>query len=214
MTRESRLPWLSLWDLLPLLTGLGLAMALPWLMKGLPDPIPTHFDAHGHPNGWTPQAVFPWICFGLPAIVWLVLLGTGAAFAGTDQDPEGKKGAAMAPLRSLTASGLLLLMAALLFIPRFGFRPFWAVLAGFIGLMILGTVFMIRDLKRGLPKLEDPDVYRWGLFYVNAADPRLWVPKRLGLGWTLNFAHNLSWIILVLLTLPPLILVGLVMTHR
>ena len=214
MTRGSRPPWLSRWDLLPLFTGFGLAAALPRMMQGLPDPIPTHFDALGHPNGWTSHAAFPWICFGLPALIWLVLLGTGAAFVGTEQDPEGTKSAAMAPLRGLTASGLMLLMGAMLFIPRSGFGPFWAMLAVFIGLMVFGTALMIRDLRRGLTEAGNPDTYRWGLFYVNAADPKIWVPKRLGLGWTLNFAHGLSWVVLLLLTLPPLILVGLLMAHR
>ena len=32
-----------------------------------------------------------------------------------------------------------------------------------------------------------------GGFYVNRNDPRLFVEKRYGLGWTLNFAHSLAW---------------------
>jgi len=29
--------------------------------------------------------------------------------------------------------------------------------------------------------------YKWGFFYCNKADPRVFVPKRYGLGYTLNF---------------------------
>jgi uncharacterized membrane protein len=72
---------------------------------------------------------------------------------------------------------------------------------------------MIRDLKRGLPATDDPDFYRWGLFYVNATDPRLWVPKRLGLGWTLNFAHGRSWAMLGLLLLPVLLVLLLALSR-
>ena len=32
-----------------------------------------------------------------------------------------------------------------------------------------------------------------GGFYVNRSDPRLFVEKRFGLGWTLNFAHTIAW---------------------
>jgi uncharacterized membrane protein len=28
------------------------------------------------------------------------------------------------------------------------------------------------------------------------ADPRIWLPKASGLGWTLNFAHPISWLII------------------
>jgi uncharacterized membrane protein len=196
-----------------LVTGLTVAVALPWLLKGLPNPIPTHFDGHGHPNGWTSHAAYPWIGFGLPALVWLLLLGTGAAFAGTDQDPDGRKSAAMAPLRGFTATGLLGLMLAVLLIPRFGFGAIWFMVAVLLCLMVVGGVLMVRALKRDLPETDDQEHYHWGLFYVNAADPRLWVPKRLGLGWTLNFAHGISWFILALLILPPVILIGFVCTH-
>jgi len=42
---------------------------------------------------------------------------------------------------------------------------------------------------------RDPDNWR-GLFYVNRKDPRIMVPKRiLGLGWTFNFAHPMSWLV-------------------
>jgi len=72
----SRAPWLSRWDLLPLAAALALVVALPSLLRGLPDPIPTHFDARGVANGWTSQAGYPWLAFGLPAAVWAVLLLT------------------------------------------------------------------------------------------------------------------------------------------
>ena len=65
---------------------------------------------------------------------------------------------------------------------------------------------MIQDMKRSGLGPHDPRHYRWGLFYVNPDDPRIWVPKQLGLGWTLNFAHRSSWLIMGLLLLPLLLL--------
>jgi uncharacterized membrane protein len=35
-----------------------------------------------------------------------------------------------------------------------------------------------------------------GIFYYNRQDPTLWVEKRFGLGWTLNFARPASWFML------------------
>jgi len=42
-----------------------------------------------------------------------------------------------------------------------------------------------------------------GLIYRNADDPRLWVPKLTGVGYTLNFAHRWAWPILLFLLLIP-----------
>jgi len=33
----------------------------------------------------------------------------------------------------------------------------------------------------------------WLNIYVAPGDPRVWVPKISGMGWTLNFAHGASW---------------------
>ena len=38
--------------------------------------------------------------------------------------------------------------------------------------------------------------WRFVVIYFDKSDPRLLVPKRTGLGWTLNFAHRASWVVL------------------
>ena len=41
-------------------------------------------------------------------------------------------------------------------------------------------------------EFEDPvgnsKNYKWGFFYSNPADPRIFVPKRYGFGYSLNFS--------------------------
>jgi uncharacterized membrane protein len=51
--------------------------------------------------------------------------------------------------------------------------------------------------RRGAPVNRDDDrLYRWGLFYYNRDDPALFVPKRFGIGWTVNMARPLAWALL------------------
>lgn len=52
--------------------------------------------------------------------------------------------------------------------------------------------------------------WKGGLFYVNAQDPALWVPKRLGIGYTLNFARREAWAVLGLILSIPLVILLLV----
>ena len=53
-----------------------------------------------------------------------------------------------------------------------------------------------------------PDAaWKLGIFYYNPSDPALFVPKRFGIGWDLNWARPAAWLImLALVTLPLLTL--------
>jgi uncharacterized membrane protein len=58
-------------------------------------------------------------------------------------------------------------------------------------------------------------VEHWtGLLYRNPSDERLWVPKISGLGYTLNFAKPIAWVILVALLLPPALVALVVFAKR
>jgi uncharacterized membrane protein len=52
---------------------------------------------------------------------------------------------------------------------------------------------------------HSPDrCWKAGVFYVNPDDPAIFVQKRFGIGYTLNFAHPLSWLLLGVSILAPL----------
>lgn len=44
---------------------------------------------------------------------------------------------------------------------------------------------------------NDPDNYKWGFFYSNPADPRCFVPRKTGIGWSLNFANPYAYLVIV-----------------
>jgi uncharacterized membrane protein len=54
---------------------------------------------------------------------------------------------------------------------------------------------------------RDDDRYWYaGFFYNNPDDPALFVPKRFGLGWTMNFGHPRSKLVLIGLLVGMLVL--------
>ena len=63
-----------------------------------------------------------------------------------------------------------------------------------------------------------PDDGHWvaGVFYYNPDDAELWVSKRFGFGWKLNFAHRESWFVLGAFLLLPIaaIAAGVLFVHR
>src|SRR5437588_2693953 len=66
------------------------------------------------------------------------------------------------------------------------------------------------DRQRTDDVFRDDDRYWYaGFFYNNPDDPALFVPKRFGLGWTMNFGHAQAKLVLIgmllLVLLPPLV---------
>jgi hypothetical protein len=70
--------------------------------------------------------------------------------------------------------------------------------------IILGPAFVIAIfsvllavlLRRG----EKPPEKGWsGPFYSNPDDPALFVPKRYGIGYTLNFSNPWCWVVMALI---------------
>ena len=57
---------------------------------------------------------------------------------------------------------------------------------------------------------DDDRYWNAGFFYNNPDDPAMFVPKRYGLGWTMNFGHPQARLVLIgvllLVLLPPLVL--------
>jgi uncharacterized membrane protein len=56
------------------------------------------------------------------------------------------------------------------------------------------TQFEQNELER---MRNDPENYKWGIFYFNPQDSRFILPKRnQWMGWTLNFANIYSYLII------------------
>ncbi|MXX28928.1 MAG: hypothetical protein F4Z45_04290 [Gammaproteobacteria bacterium] len=48
--------------------------------------------------------------------------------------------------------------------------------------------------------------WKWGIFYHDPNDPKIWVEKLYGMGWTLNMARPAAWVILVAFLSAALVL--------
>ncbi|WP_059170485.1 DUF1648 domain-containing protein [Bacillus sp. FJAT-27445] len=52
-------------------------------------------------------------------------------------------------------------------------------------------------LKGKVVSRDDDRYWKLGMFYYNPNDPSIFLEKRFGIGWTNNWAHPLSWIIVL-----------------
>ena len=91
--------------------------------------------------------------------------------------------------------------------------------------IVIGLVLVLGVFSAFLSKGRDPrdsrsqssDLWKFGVFYVNPAEPDLFVPKRYGMGYTINFGHRWSWLailVLLLLIFAPLIYAVFVICTR
>lgn len=97
----------------------------------------------------------------------------------------------------------------------------WAplvVVLPILAAVVLAVVVLARNNRArdgdeedtGLIHRDDDKYWRGGLFYINREDPALMVPRRFGLGWTLNFGNPRT----AMLFAGVLALIGLVVTLR
>lgn len=63
-----------------------------------------------------------------------------------------------------------------------------------VGVILISLELIVR---RRRPRSDETQWIVGGL-YFNRADPRLLVPKRFGIGRTLNLGHPVSWLLIAL----------------
>lgn len=214
--------WLRWLSFLILLTA---AAVLLFEWERIPERWPVHWGVGGQADIWadkTPLGVlFP---LGLGVVICL-FMETMAAYTKSHprsgKDPRVSEEAARA-IAVMTADFVRLLSAAIAAVVSAAAvglplvrpeRPVWFLLFVFAAVAIAVAIGM-RRLISGARDLKSRGMFEglegWnGLIYRNPNDPRLWLPKITGIGYTINFGHRWAWPVMILMLLLPVILVAL-----
>ena len=81
----------------------------------------------------------------------------------------------------------------------------WIILAP---VLLLGVLAVLVSISAGTQKPPPEDGWK-GIFYYKPDDPALFVPKRYGIGYTLNFGNSWSWVVLALILAMVALPIGL-----
>jgi uncharacterized membrane protein len=65
-----------------------------------------------------------------------------------------------------------------------------------------------RDTALDTQATDNGGEWKWGMFYYNKNDHRLFPPKANGMGWTVNFANPWSVATMILIIAPIIIVLG------
>lgn len=207
--RQTVLPasWLLL--LLPVLLA-ALAVALIGY-PSMPARIPTHYGFTGA-DAWAPKSwgivLFPTILAAFTSGIMLICaLMTRRAPASVRGNPDAAPGAFRFRKYMIV---LMLLIGVFVeitsLIVEIGFLtqipPIWFELSTLLFIPATVALFYIyfryvRVRKSKGPILDDDARWALGMFYFNPSDPSCFIEKRSGIGYTLNFAKPLSWVLLL-----------------
>jgi len=204
------------WVAPALLSLAALVLAVAW--GDLPPRWPVHWGVSGQVDGWASKTllgVFGPLVVG--ACIWATIAIVTRLIAVTSPKIAEKTAVAMADALQFVQIAVALIFAMLaVWLPFGGSRsPLGVVLMALVisGAGIVGAMLRFSKLKPTLSDMALANDEGWNaLYYRNAKDPRLWVPKRWGIGWTINFAHRLAWPMLLLCLSPALIAIVILLT--
>ena len=197
--------------------ALGLA-----LYPSTPDLVPTHIDFAGNVNQWTPKGpaliafpllveVFMAACFIFSH--WMTIRSK------KDVDPARPAISAYAYGAFARAECILLLVSGSVLTAVLGIVMILMMTETlsmlvtmvliivatlvFVGAMIAFSVVYGQSGSRLVKRLEESgdiiadndEHWKAGIFYWNKGDASLILPKRFGVGWTMNWARPAAWLI-------------------
>jgi uncharacterized membrane protein len=211
--------WFLLYPLVVALTILGIFLAWPYA----PDPIPMHYNGAGIPDQFaskSPGAVLPMVLIqvlemAIFALTYLIIRRAKRQIDAADEQVSRQQGRRFR--RVISASllfggalmGLYLGALQILMLLNGDSR---LIIGSSIALLVLvgmGIAAMMYLVGQGGSRIrigsggpgtsvnrDDDRYWKLGQFYCNPADPALFLEKRFGLGYTINFGRPAGLVIL------------------
>jgi uncharacterized membrane protein len=183
----------------------ALYLYLHW--NELPERFPVHFDMNGEPNRWAARD------FGGVYASLLIGLALNLSMAGFAWILS--RVSRQTTMQYITTRSLQFLLYPLTFaiivvslLPVWR-SPFWLVPTVILITVAILIVWSYRKMRS--PLTQDPvpepagdSYWKAGMFYYNPDDPAIFVSKRVGIGYTLNFGSVWAWVFLLVFAGIPL----------
>ncbi len=185
-------------DLFTRFAVLGAFVVTLLVYDRLPDPLPTHFDLNGHPNGWMSRAVGAWILPGVELLVVALLrFGRYLLPPGWRERLDASPVGALALVTALlmTSVHVVVLRAALSPLPNLG-NAIW---------LLLGAMFVALGLL--LPRTKRNPFFGVRTAFALASDENWARTQRVG-AWAM-IAGGIVAVAAGLVGLPAVALVAI-----
>ncbi len=215
-----------------ILAATAIYLGIRW--DAIPSRFPVHWGVTGHANGWsvrTPLGVYGPLLLGAIVMAAVAISSYVALHFGRPGHGSTPRSLARDFAREM---GVFLLSLEFFLAVIFSFVGLLPLMGnrnpGVVPIliatlaMLAALIFAMSRLAKHHAKLHaaagaampggTPDEHwKASVFYVNRDDAALFVPKRFGIGYTLNFGHATAWVIMGLVLVLPLILALFAMRH-
>ena len=205
------------------------------LYPSAPDLVPTHFDFAGNVNQWTPKGpaliAFP-LLFEVFMAACFIFSHWMTIRSKKDIDPARPAISAYAYGAFARAECILLLVGGSVLTAVLGIVMILMMaeilsMLVTVALIIVATLILVgatiavsivygQSGSRLVKRLEEKgdiiadndEHWKAGIFYWNKDDASLFLPKRFGVGWTMNWARPAAWLIVGGFTLASIAFVA------
>jgi uncharacterized membrane protein len=226
---KERLPGGLLAALLPFVALVSVGLWAVPHMDRLPNRVPVRWGLYG-PNRWvmtSPRAIIGLLAVHALICLWLAASAWGVLHWSRRVCASGPAAAAERQFRRRTVLSMLTAEYFTILPPVFGLlqAPALAMQVWSVALLLTVLSFVISLMRAGqggtrlsaavqAPIGDRTADARWigGLIYFNPTDPALFVEKRMGVGWSLNFGNPWSWA--PLMAVAGIVVLGLLLVQR
>ncbi len=225
--------WIAQIGPFAILAGTGAYLYFRW--DAIPARFPVHWGINGQPDEWsvrtplgvcTPLLLAAIIVFGISVISY-VLRHYARALPAPGSRPITQDFRTKVAIFLLIIEFLLTTVSSLVaLLPLLGNLPLLIVTIATFPMILVLIAWLAKGrvpYEGGHASLTGPGLsigdgtldkyWKLGIFYFNPDDAALFVERRFGLGYTVNFAHGAAWLLLGLLLAVP-IAVALLLVHE
>lgn len=230
-SQDTLLPWYLF--ALPMIVTVGVIAYSGFHYQLLPDRIPTHWGVNGKPDAFTDKPPFTAVSIPLIMLVtqgMFLGINEGKRNSGIKLSASSLNASRNRQLTLRKNSSIFMFFSSVLVTILFTFLQLSTIHQGlgrdtamivlpiaFLILMFIGVIWLavkVGNADKQLDEAADGKIadydedenWKLGLFYFNKSDPSIFVEKRFGVGWSLNFANPIGYAIVFI----PLVLVLLI----
>lgn len=231
--KDEMLPWYVF--LVPMLITVGVIGYTIAQYDLLPEQIPTHWGINGEADAFTkktPASAIssPLMLLVMQAMFLIIIVSTKQSGIKLSATATNASRLRQLTLRKYTS--WLLFLTTILLTGMFSFFQLRTIHPDIVDgtiVMVVPIIFLIVTLAStiafaikvgrsdkmnidvadsGITDYDEDAKWVGGLFYFNRNDPSIFVEKRFGIGWTINFGNPIGYLI-VLVPLAIIILISL-----